>query len=139
MFGWLTRGRLHKRLWDAIYNGDIGSIITLVQKGAHVNSINNLHDWDRPLGWAIGENNMPLVALVELGADLEDVGNDCSALGLAAYGCREALVEFLISKGADVNRRDGSGCTPLMWARQGHYPVRVARIVKLLTDAGARE
>ena len=43
------------------------------------------------------------------------------------------LVETLLSEGANVNKKDGHGCTPLHWsARKGH-----ADVSKLLLENGA--
>jgi ankyrin repeat protein len=57
------------------------------------------------------------------------------ALHLAVLNRQIANVRLLLAKGADPNRKDARGNTPLMVAFQGRRPL--AEIVRALLDAGA--
>lgn len=67
------------------------------------------------------------------GADIDFKHEGISALSAAAYAGQEACVEFLISKGADVNIRNVVDCTPLMNAADRGY----FNIASMLLKAGA--
>ena len=57
-----------------------------------------------------------------------------SALAMAAYFGHTDVVQLLISKGADINKKDISGKCPLHWAaEQGHFDT-----VRLLINLGAQ-
>jgi ankyrin repeat protein len=99
--------------------------------------------------------------LLDQGADVNAKYNDAPPLIMAAMSAQRAMVELLLSRGADVNSRDGSGKTALFTAAEGGYlavvevllahkpdvdadaPLQVAagkgyaNLVKLLLAAGA--
>ncbi|KAG2997395.1 hypothetical protein PC128_g22845 [Phytophthora cactorum] len=77
--------------------------------------------------------------LVEDGSELvnerdsSEYGNQNSSLHYAAYQGHTSICDILIKRGASINGRNGSGCTPVFFAaQQGHVEV-----VKLLLQNGA--
>jgi ankyrin repeat protein len=93
------------------------------------------------MGWGHGQNfewsesqTLEAVKLcVDLGIDVNAVSAESTAitagkltaLHAAAQKGSNATVEFLVSKGADLNAKDGKGRTPLVWAEG--VPVQTAR------------
>ena len=74
--------------------------------------------------------------LVDEGADVDDKGNlaDNTALMEASNHGNLAIVQMLINKGADTNKRDTSGFTALILASAGGKN----EVVNLLLEKGAR-
>ncbi|ORY61624.1 ankyrin repeat-containing domain protein [Pseudomassariella vexata] len=74
-------------------------------------------------------------SLLEAGADIdaEDAIGGSTALGLAAWLCLEELFRLLLDKGADVNKRQRNGRTPLHTAAEDGYE----GIVKMIIEHGA--
>jgi len=123
----------------AARTGEVNVIRSLVARGAVVNAKEN---WmgETPLIWAAAENNVAAIhALVELGADVnavsapvkyppqkpKDPSNYVSSAppkGMWAplmYAARDGATDAalaLVSLGADVNKRDSDGMTPLIEA-----------------------
>ena len=119
--------------------GDVNVIRSLVGRGANVNAREN---WmgETPLIWAAAEDNVAAIrTLVELGADVnavsapvkyppqkpKDPSNYVSSAppkGMWAplmYAARDGAADAalaLVSLGADVNKRDPDGMTPLIEA-----------------------
>ena len=74
--------------------------------------------------------------LVRLGADVNwrEEGTTLTGLLIALAGKKKTLLEFLLSKGADVNLpddREGWRWTPLMWVCLGGLPDMVERLCKV--------
>jgi hypothetical protein len=73
--------------------------------------------------------------LISYGADINAVDEEYQStpLGMAARWGHVGMVEYLISKGADINKAGANWSTPLAWAKKkGHN-----KIGKLLINAGA--
>jgi len=93
---------------------------------------------DKKFIQAAGDGNLgELGNLLGDGADINAVGGfwqmHTTALGLAAFMDKPASLRWLLDKGADINKRDAAGCTPLLHAViNSHY-----RCVSLLLEAGA--
>lgn len=83
----------------------------LVAHGADINA-------GAPLSNAVFANNVPMVNfLIAHGADINGVGEYASPLSSAgANGDNLEMAKLLVEKGADINRRDGNGSTPLQVA-----------------------
>ncbi len=84
----------------------------------------------------------PLRLLIEAGADLDEVSGyqRDTALGYAADWLIIKAVEMLIDAGADLNRQNEDGLSPLMGAVQGEYTTckpETKRVVRALLSAGA--
>jgi hypothetical protein len=58
--------------------------------------------------------------LIASGIPVDDRQNGQTALQLAAWYGQVAVVQWLLTKGADVHADDGSGWTPLHYAAKGH-------------------
>jgi len=112
-------------------------IKTLLDKGAEVNASDNSGTYSTPLRMAIGKRDLGLIKiLVEAGADVnnEDEAGNTPVIQAVMLG-KADIVQYLISKGADVNHKNhvfrAAINTP---ARQaGDYPA----IVDILLKAGA--
>lgn len=80
-------------------------------------------------------------AVRTLAGEVEDIdqgdarGRTC--LMVAASRNHTNLVQFLLDFGADPNRRNASGTTPLMFAKTAAFAYGDCRSMKLLIDAGA--
>jgi hypothetical protein len=149
-------------LSDAIRRGHVETVEVLLAKGFPVNGPSRISEGLRTyhvepsLHVAIrcfkGRQLVPL--LLEHGANVNFSFKDVSPLALAIYKSempkgngtvggaaivpRQLVVEQLIGKGADVNKRsliDGKWVTPLQQAKRQ----RLASIEKLLIDSGAKE
>ena len=124
-------------------NGEDAKIIKiLITSGADVNvNCNGMC----PLVSAVSQNRFSaVVALTESGANINvrhnaRIGNrtmfkDCTLLMRCCYDVNNRIAEYLIDMGADVNTKDGDGCTALMFACANNGN---ATIVQKLLDAGA--
>ncbi|CAD7703014.1 unnamed protein product [Ostreobium quekettii] len=123
----------HENLFDAVVNGDLESVVALIDSGADVNEVD--FDNDTPLIIAADRGLVEIaVALLDAGADPDAKGPiGATALHLAAYFGHADVVEVLIQNGATVDIRNDEGFTPLHLASQeGHL-----KVIKALLAAGA--
>ncbi|XP_015120124.1 ankyrin repeat and KH domain-containing protein 1 isoform X6 [Diachasma alloeum] len=75
----------------------------------------------------------PMTQFSVMDVDSETDSNHDTALTLACAGGHEELVEFLLSRGADIEHRDKKGFTPLILAATaGHQ-----KVVEILLNHGA--
>jgi ankyrin repeat protein len=82
------------------------------------------------------------VAVLYAGDGYFDIATDSTALHVAAWRARPAVVKLLIARGAPLNVRDGKGCTPLALAVKACVDSywtdrRTPESVRALLDAGA--
>jgi len=124
-----------KSLHQAVVDGDMNTIQTLISQGANINERNRM-SWT-PLHTAI-RNQQKTVAefLIDKGADINAKDNSGqTALHLAVEAGQKDIAELLIAKGADVNVIDGRGENALSLAqKKGNKEV-----VDLLLKHGAKE
>jgi len=122
-------------LHQAIVDGDIDQVESLISKGADMNSKNYM-GWT-PLHTAI-QNRQKAIAefLIDKGADLNaKAKNEKTPLHFAVESGQKDVVELLIAKGADVNTMSGRNENALSLAKKkGHK-----EIVDLLVKHGAKE
>lgn len=88
------------------------------------------------LGYAVGANRMPItMLLVEVKADVNcvDKSKNSSLHYAAAYG-RQEILEYLLSQGADLNKQNDSGQTPLSIAIKNEQ----LKMADVLKSKGAR-
>jgi ankyrin repeat protein len=120
-------------LQQAVLSGDAGAVTACIEKGVDPNGTCRLP----PFCIAIMQNNFELVKLLaEKGAKVDpDLGpnSDSTALTLACDSGNEEIVDFLLSKGVDVNKATGTGFTPLWKAAASGR----SSICKKLVDKGA--
>jgi len=90
-----------------------------------------------PMEWAAKNGQLKSIkTLVELGADVDYE----YPLHAAVWTGHADIVEYLIRKGADVNKRKDSGCTPIHCTFDVHEPDRsetMKEIRKILLANGA--
>ncbi|HEY0551051.1 MAG TPA: ankyrin repeat domain-containing protein [Verrucomicrobiae bacterium] len=116
---------------ELVRAGDVAGVRKLVKSG--VNLLDDMEDTS-PLALAIENRDATMVtALLDLGHD-PDVGGIVVPLAEAAQQGNAAIVELLLSRGADVNAQGEEGETALMWAASGSRPEILQRLVK----AGAK-
>jgi len=74
--------------------------------------------------------------LLKYGADIDPVEEEyrSTPLGMAARWGHVEMVNYLIAKGADINKAGTSWSTPLAWAKKKRH----AEIEKVLIDAGTK-
>jgi len=100
-------------LQKAILADDIDEARTCIEKGVDLNGPYRLP----PLYIAVAQGSLDLVKLfVEKGAKVDpDMGPNSNAtvLTTACEAGNEAIVDYLLSKGADVNKKTGTGFSAL--------------------------
>ena len=122
--------------WGRAYyfkNYDIAEF--LLEKGMNPNHmswhhVTLLHDMTQ-------EGNIKKAELLlKYGADINPVEEEyrSTPLGMAARWGQVETVNYLIAKGADINKAGASWATPLAWAKKKRYP----EIEKVLIEAGAK-
>lgn len=110
-----------KSVVDAIVSGQMDDLRSLLRCGANVEES---HDGDRPLLYAVKRTNTPAVEILHqhnstLDVESPGLGGETPLAVAAARGGTE-LVDFLIEKGAPIDGMS-AGMTPLMHAaRWGH-------------------
>ncbi|MBC8468650.1 MAG: ankyrin repeat domain-containing protein [Planctomycetes bacterium] len=121
-------------LHDAVRNGDINQVQSLLSQGADVN-LKNRMSWT-PLHTAVQNRRQEIVELlVTKGADLNATNNrQQTPLYVAVNNSQKEIVELLISKGADVNIM-ASGDNALTIAQKR----RNTEIIDILVKNGATE
>jgi hypothetical protein len=121
-------------LHDAVRNGDIAQVQSLLSKGTDVN-LKNRMSWT-PLHTAVQNRRKEIVELlVSKGANLNATNNrQQTPLYVAVNTSQKEIVELLISKGADVNIMSG-GDNALTIAQKR----RNTEIVDILVKNGAKE
>ncbi|MCG7852819.1 MAG: ankyrin repeat domain-containing protein, partial [Methanosarcinaceae archaeon] len=130
----IFRTALHR----AVIGKHVEIVKLLLANGANANSKDQ---WPglTPLHHAVEDGSTEIVKLLlNGGADINsrrDYPASDTSLHTAVRGGEKNLVELLISNGANVNARDGSGKTPLWYAKEEGY----ADIVEILRKNGAME
>mmetsp|Transcript_17949 Transcript_17949/g.26580 ORF Transcript_17949/g.26580 Transcript_17949/m.26580 type:complete len:220 (+) Transcript_17949:55-714(+) len=117
----------------AAHSGNVDGIMCLIERGADINSKNNLKV--TPLGKAVAEGHIDAIkCLLENGADMNTVDDvPATPLMAAARRCRIDVLELLLHHGAHVNMADNFGNTALHFAAaEGHLST-----VQLLLNFGA--
>jgi len=136
----VEQSKEEKALFEAVKNGDLGQLKSLISKGADVNAkVKGM----TLLNLAIFKRHADVATfLINKGADVN--GRDASGmrktpLHFAAHFGSAALVELLIAKGADVNAREMGGWRPLHNVTSDNNPDRndQLEIARLLIAKGA--
>jgi ankyrin repeat protein len=111
--GLFGKKRTIETLQQAILAGNIEEAGICIEKGVDLNGPYRL----LPLYIAVAQNNLEMVKfLVGKGAKVDPEmapNSDSTILSAACEGGNEEIVEYLISKGVDVNRATGTGFSPL--------------------------
>ncbi|MFC1781833.1 ankyrin repeat domain-containing protein [Planctomycetota bacterium] len=133
-------------LFEAVEAGDLAEVKRLIDEGANVNAQDE--DGMTPLAWFIFAGQRPLnieiaELLIDEGADVNLADKwDEPPLYFAIVNNLKELINFLVSKGADVNIK-GINETPLHWAVNNPFIFNNLRVpnmdtIKLLVDNGAK-
>ncbi len=107
------------KLWDGVYKNNYKKIEEAFKEGADVNMKNDNGAWFFIV--ASGHGNARTVnVLLEKGIDVnitDDYNfNNNTALSIAVINAKYDVVELLIEKGADINKENNKGDTPLIHA-----------------------
>jgi len=121
-------------LHEACKFGNMKAVVEFLQKDvpADIKDAKGIS----PIGYAIGGNHLEIVkVLMKMKADPHNVdGAHNSGLHYAAGYGRKELVEFLINSGADANKANAQGQTPMQVATLN----KQAATVQLLQSAGGK-
>ena len=110
-------GCANMNLYDAARYGDADRVRFLHQQGAAHDTVDS--DGLTPLWWASSNGHLDMVTnVVEQGSSLEAADNPTGTtmLGNATRSGRLATVRYLLEQGADRDKGDIDGYTPLHWA-----------------------
>jgi hypothetical protein len=112
--------------------GDVAGVSLLLDHDAHINEQES--DGETALWWAVWNNQPTAQLLVEREANLDLVGGDIGAspMMIAANRGDYALVQLMLSKGADVNLVDMNDTTTLEYALLNKHK----ETAQLLTEQG---
>jgi len=127
-------GKKIASLHEACKFGNVKAVQEFLSKGVpcDITDANGI----TPIAYAIGGNHLEVVkGLMQIKADPHnvDVGRNSGLHYAAGYG-RKDLVEFLLNSGADANRKNAQGQTPLKVASRNKQAVTM----KLLESAGGK-
>jgi uncharacterized protein len=76
------------------------------------------YETNTPLGFAISKGDIEAVKkFIEYGADVNEVSNGMSPLMIAARYNKVEIIKLLLSKGANINKKDENGFTALKYAQ----------------------
>jgi uncharacterized protein len=117
----------------AIYAGDIKTIQTLIAEDKRIIRAIGVKS-STPLNAAVNVGRMDIVELlVTNGAPINNGPDDVSALHCAVGGGNRAMIDYFLSRGANVNAKAMGGVTPL------HMAVNLGKsnVVALLVSKGA--
>src|SRR5690348_1942999 len=101
-----------QRIHDAAKKGDLKALQEELDKGVSVN-LAGYSGWS-PLDCAVLNDKLDAAKLViERKAAVDEVRNGLTALHLACTFSDDTVVAFLLDSGADIDKRDNGGKTPL--------------------------
>jgi ankyrin repeat protein len=104
----------------AALHGEVAVAQALIAAGADVNAKNSAGPFTPDNLWGVISSNNhqdPVSLLYVHGVNQADMKNGYTPLDMAAFSVHyKAMVQLLVSKGADVNAQASSGATPLFWA-----------------------
>jgi len=123
-------------LHGAVASGDIDEVKRLLSQGGDINAKNE--SGQTPLHLALNSSRMEVAELlVANGADVEAIDDQTGKALLLSVGRRKERVEFLLSKGANIEAKDGNGLTLLQLMAAYSNQKDYLDIVKLLLEKGA--
>lgn len=112
-------------LLAAIKAGDVSRYEQLTRSGAAVDAASHA-----VVALAAASGSVPLTRrLIDGGADPEGLQDGLTPLMIAARAGNAAMVDLLLEKGVEVDRRDSSGATALYWAIKSGSKAAVERLV----------
>ncbi|RLN59897.1 hypothetical protein BBJ29_001904 [Phytophthora kernoviae] len=139
-FKWLGVDFIHAELHgdtcslpEAVWDGDILQVHTLLQQRADVNS-RDIMTGQLVLNIAIQQQHEPIARLlIDRGADVnqQDDISLLAPLHNATIMGNKALFRRLLKAGADVDLADREGFTPLHWSSMRGYLEVVAQLVEI--------
>jgi len=125
----LRKPNWNRRLLQAAENSDYEAALGALQHGASPNA-RGFYKMS-PLLWAVSKHNLPLVKLLlDYGSDPNQPKKDGVTPIFLTTAIRSpdvndlSITKLLVERGADVNRRDDTHGTPLIWVGfYGHVPI----------------
>lgn len=129
-----SRRELNARLLDAVRNEDTASVIDVLKAGASINARNEQRR--TALMLAITGGHEVTERIIQEGLDAR-----VEIIGLPAPPVREsqdALIDLLLSRGADLEASDTSGKSALMLAVERDYASIASRLIEAGSDPDAR-
>lgn len=124
--------RIGSGLMIAAWEGKLDLMALFVARGADLNQVNA--NGETAIALAAWRGQLDAVKwLVEHGAPVNAPPRKWSALHYAVFGGHQAVVDYLIGQGADINAQSTNGSTVLMMAiYEGHQ-----ELARQLIDKGA--
>ena len=135
-----AQAALDKNLMQAVWDGTLEKLPSLIKAGANVNTSNRF-GWT-PLMLAVQKNPNPevITTLIKAGANV-NAGNIFGSTPLMFAPLHatnlEVVVELLIKAGADVSASAQGGWTAMMSAASGGNPEVIAALIKAGANVNA--
>ncbi|MBN2891665.1 MAG: ankyrin repeat domain-containing protein [Bacteroidales bacterium] len=118
-----------KLLVQAAYDGDEATVISLLNKGANPNTVDD--NGYTPLIYACAYGYQGIMkALIDKGANVKGKYNNVHPMFAAVNNDNPTSIQMLIDAGAYVNCKDDNDYTPLMYAAQEGYVKSVDYLLK---------
>ena len=121
-------------LWDASISGDTVALVTALDEGAKIDSLDTRRNPNgrRPLNWAAFNDHAAAVRiLLDRGAPIDATNlTGFTPLHHAAEAGSVAAAEVLIARGANLNTTNRNGYSPIETAREQGHPLMVTVLEK---------
>jgi len=120
----------------AAANGNTETIRILLDRGASVNARDSMGSLALVDACQTGISHECARFLIESGAEIDAIAGNRTPMTMAAVEKKTKFVKLLLEKGADVNKLDKTGMTPLLLTCFSGTPEHI-KIARLLLKYGA--